>query len=202
MRLEAGIRQNTHVRLEPLAEQHCADLRLACDADPDVWARLYPVNWGGEGFDAAWDELAGRQARGEWIAFAVMVEGRCRGMTAYIRPDAANAAVELGGTYYHPSLRSGAVNPAAKRLMLAHAFEAGARRVQLNVDALNLRSRAAVLKLGAVQEGILRQDRVVWTGRVRDTVVFSILASEWPAVRARLDERLARFEDGGTTPGG
>jgi RimJ/RimL family protein N-acetyltransferase len=75
--------------------------------------------------------------------------------------------------------------------MLGDAFDSGARRVVFRVDALNARSRAAVGKLGAVQEGILRQDRVTWTGRVRDTVIFSILADEWPAVRDRLDARLA-----------
>ena len=77
--------------------------------------------------------------------------------------------------------------------MMGHAFDAGARRVVYHVDALNLRSRAAVTKLGAVQEGIMRQDRVTWTGRLRDTVVFSILADEWPAVRDRLDARLDAF---------
>ena len=102
-------------------------------------------------------------------------------------------ALEIGGTYYHPDIRGGPANPSAKRLLMAHAFESGARRVQYKVDALNARSRAAVLKLGAVQEGILRQDRVTWTGRIRDTVVFSILADEWPAVRERLDARLAGF---------
>ena len=90
-------------------------------------------------------------------------------------------------------MRGGAINPAAKRLMLGHAFEAGARRVQFKIDALNARSRAAVLKLGATQEGVLRQDRVTWTGRLRDTVVFSVLADEWPAARERLDARLAAF---------
>ena len=77
------------------------------------------------------------------------------------------------------------------------AFEAGARRVVYRVDAINSRSRAAVLKLGATQEGILRRDRICWTGRVRDTVVFSILDDEWPVVRDRLDARLAAF---GATP--
>jgi RimJ/RimL family protein N-acetyltransferase len=85
------------------------------------------------------------------------------------------------------------VNPSAKRLMMGHAFESGARRVVYRVDAINARSRAAVLKLGAVQEGILRQDRVTFTGRVRDTVIFSVLADEWPAVRDRLDARLTAF---------
>jgi RimJ/RimL family protein N-acetyltransferase len=77
--------------------------------------------------------------------------------------------------------------------MMGHAFDSGARRVVYRVDAINARSRAAVLKLGAVQEGILRQDRVTWTGRIRDTVIFSILADEWPSVRDRLDTRLAAF---------
>jgi RimJ/RimL family protein N-acetyltransferase len=85
------------------------------------------------------------------------------------------------------------VNPAAKRLMLGHAFESGCRRLVFRVDAINARSRAAVLKLGAVQDGILRQDRVTWTGRIRDTVIFSVLADEWPDVRDRLDERLGAF---------
>jgi RimJ/RimL family protein N-acetyltransferase len=75
--------------------------------------------------------------------------------------------------------------------MMAHAFGCGARRVVYRVDAINARSRAAVLKLGAVEEALLRQDRVTWTGRIRDTVIFSIRADEWPAVRDRLDRRLA-----------
>jgi RimJ/RimL family protein N-acetyltransferase len=76
---------------------------------------------------------------------------------------------------------------------MGDAFERGARRVQFRVDAINARSRAAVLKLGAVQEGIMRQDMKTWTGRIRDTVVFSVVADEWPAVRERLDARLAAF---------
>lgn len=100
--------------------------------------------------------------------------------------------MEIGGTYYRPDRRGGTVNPAAKHLLLDHAFASGAHRVRFNVDAINSRSRAAMLKLGAVQEGILRQDRVCWTGRVRDTVVFSVLAEEWPIVREGLLARLSR----------
>jgi RimJ/RimL family protein N-acetyltransferase len=114
-------------------------------------------------------------------------------MSSCLNTDQVNAVTEIGATYYRPDVRGGAVNPAAKRLLLAHAFDGGARRVQFKVDALNAASRAAVLKLGAAQEGILRQDRVTWTGRIRDTVVFSILADEWPQVRAKLDARLATF---------
>ena len=191
MKLAARNSHNQHVRLEPLAERHRAELQAACAADLQVWRDLYPHSMAPEHFDAGWDRMMAQAAAGDWIPFSVLVGEVCVGMTSYISPDRANASVEIGGTYYHPDHRGGAVNPAAKRLMLEHAFAAGARRVQLNVDAINHRSRAAVLKLGAVQEGILRQHRVVWTGRIRDTVVFSILAEEWPAARARLDARLA-----------
>ena len=184
---------NRVVRLEPLAERHAAQLRAACAADPDVWARLYPVSWLGEDFDASWARTAEQNASGAALTFAVVRDGACVGMTSYLSPDAANAAVEIGATYYRPEARGGPVNLAAKRLLLGHAFAAGARRVQFKVDALNTRSRAAVAKLGAVQEGILRQDRVTWTGRVRDTVYFSILSSEWPQVREGLDARLAEY---------
>jgi len=191
MQLEARNLHNRHVQLAPLAERHRADLQAACAADLQVWRDLYPHSMAPEHFDAGWDRMMAQAAEGGWIPFAVLVEDACVGMTSYIGPDPVNASVEIGGTYYHPDHRGGAVNPAAKRLMLEHAFASGARRVQLNVDAINHRSRAAVLKLGAVQEGILRQHRVVWTGRIRDTVVFSILAEEWPAVRAGLEARLA-----------
>ncbi|MDP1874405.1 GNAT family N-acetyltransferase [Phenylobacterium sp.] len=190
MQLEGQNSHNRHVRLEPMGERHRAQLQAACAADLQVWRDLYPHSMEPEHFDAGWARMMAQAAEGSWIPHAVLLEGRCIGMTSYIGPDPANASVEIGGTYYHPDHRGGAVNPATKRLMLGHAFEAGARRVQLNVDAINHRSRAAVLKLGAVQEGILRQHRVVWTGRIRDTVVFSILAEEWPAVRAQLDARL------------
>ena len=114
-------------------------------------------------------------------------------MSNYLDVDQHHNTVEIGSTYYDPTMRGREVNPSAKRLLLAHAFEAGAQRVQFRVDAINARSRAAVLKLGAVQEGILRHDKVTWTGRIRDTVHFSILAEEWPAVRDRLDARIAAF---------
>jgi RimJ/RimL family protein N-acetyltransferase len=192
MNLEPKILEDRFVRLEPMAEAHREDLRAVCAADPDTWNQLYPFSMLGEAFDAGWARMYAEPGP-EWIPFAVMASGRCCGATSYLAIDPVNATVEIGATYYGPELRGGAVNPAAKRLLLANAFARGARRVQFKVDAINARSRAAVLKLGAVQEGILRQDRVTWTGRVRDTVVFSILADEWPAVSQRLDARLAEF---------
>lgn len=193
MRLEPRNLENRHVRLEPMAPAHREDLRAACDADPATWIDLYPYSMAGEHFDPTWARMMGDVEAGRTIAFAVVVHGRCRGVTCYSGIDAANGVVEIGGTYYDPALRGVAVNPAAKRLLLDHAFASQARRVVFRVDVINARSRAAMSKLGAVQEAILRQDRVCWTGRIRDTVIFSVLADEWPGLRDRLDARLAAF---------
>ena len=177
-----------HVTLEPLAEAHREALRAACDEDQAIWD-LYPYSMAGEHFDAYWSGAMKRQASGVFMPFAVVVDGVCGGVSCHF-PDAPNLTTEIGGTYYRPALRGTAVNPESKLLMMGLAFDAGAQRVGLKVDALNLRSRAAVLKLGAKQDGIIRRDRITWTGRTRDTVVFSILADEWPAVRAGLEARL------------
>ena len=193
MKLEAAILENAVVRLEPLAEAHREPLRAACAADTEIWTALYPYSMVGEHFDPRWRQLLAEAERGAAVTFAVLVRGEVVGMTSFLALDPVNAALEIGGTYYRPDTRGGAVNPAAKRLLLGHAFAAGVRRVQFKVDALNTRSCAAMRKLGAVQEGIHRQDRVTWTGRVRDTVYFSLLAEEWPAVRDGLDARLAGF---------
>lgn len=193
MQLTANVLEDRHVRLEPMAEAHREDLRAACDADPATWTDLYPYSLAGDEFDRGWARFYANPAA-DRINYAVVVGGRCMGVSSYLTVDPANESLEIGGTYYHPAIRGAAANPASKRLLLGHAFASGARRAQFKVDAINARSRAAVLKLGATQEGVLRQDRVVWTGRIRDTVVFSILADEWPAVREGLDARLAAFE--------
>jgi RimJ/RimL family protein N-acetyltransferase len=193
MQLEPQVLESRFVRLEPMGEAHREDLRAACDADPQTWTALYPFSMLGEDFDRAWARMYGTPGP-TYQGYAVTVDGGCRGMSSYLGIDLENRTLEIGGTYYHPDLRGGPVNPAAKRLLMAHAFESGIRRVQFKVDAINARSRAAVLKLGAVQEGILRQERVTWTGRLRDSVVFSVLAEEWPSVRERLDARLATFD--------
>jgi N-acetyltransferase len=195
MELNAKVLENRFVRLEPFEERHKEALRAACAADPDLWRDLYIISMLGEDFDRHWARISRERENGVTIPFAVVVDGAVMGMTTYLGIDRAHRNLEIGSTYYEPSVRGGPVNPAAKRLLLAHAFEAGAERVQFRVDALNARSRAAVLKLGAVQEGILRRDRITWTGRWRDTVHFSVLREEWPAVRDRLDARIAAFAE-------
>jgi RimJ/RimL family protein N-acetyltransferase len=191
MRLEPKVLENRFVRLEPMGAAHREGFRAACDADLATWTELYPYAMGGEHFDAGWEKLYAHPGK-DRINYAVVVGGAVMGVSSYLAVDPANQALEIGGTYYHPDVRGGPVNPACKRLLLGHAFDAGARRVQFKVDAINARSRAAVLKLGAAQEGILRQDRLTWTGRIRDTVFFSVLKDEWPSVRDGLDARLAQ----------
>ena len=179
-----------HVRLEPLAETHREELRLACAADEQIWD-IYPWSMLGEHFDAWWTRTLA--ADSAWNLFAVVLSDAVVGVTGFA-PERAPGVVLVGGTYFRPEVRGGPANPESKRLLLQHAFAAGARRVVFNVDPVNARSRAAMNKLGAKEEGVARQASVTWTGRVRDLVVFSLLADEWPAVRERLDARLAEFD--------
>lgn len=197
MQLEPQVLENRFVRLEPMTEAHREGLRAATNADQRIWTELYPFSWANEHFEPTWAKLMSDQGAGATQAYAVVAAGEVVGLTTFYAIDAPNSVLEVGGTYYRPDARGGAVNPAAKRLMMAHAFDSGARRVVYRVDALNARSRAAVTKLGATQEGVLRADRLTWTGRLRDTVIFSILADEWPAVRDGLDARLAAFAEAG-----
>lgn len=182
-----------HVRLEPLAAAHL-DALCAVGLDPALWAlsltRIATRDDMRRYVDTALDE----RARGVSLPF-VQVEprgGQVVGSTRLGSYDARHRRVEIGWTWIAPAWQRTAINTAAKRLLLAHAFETlGLNRVELKVDALNERSRAAVRRLGAVEEGTLRRHMVTDTGRVRDSVYFSVVADEWPAVRAGLDARLA-----------
>lgn len=190
------ILEGRHVRLEPLEPRHREGLRAACDADPAIWESHYPFPMNGTHLDTWWADYERNPAR---RGYAGLTGGAVVGLSLYIL-DEANRRVEIGNTYWRPEARGGVVNPEAKYLMLAHAFaEAGglypepANVVQFRVDAINARSRAAVSKLGAKLDGVIRRDRITWTGRVRDTCVFSITREEWPEVRAGLEARLKAF---------
>jgi len=189
MKLEAKTLEGRFVRLEPLEPRHYEALKRACEADTEIW-QLYPFDMRGTHFDVWAERTAKNVARGDAIAYAVLHKGEAIGISLFVVIDTPSNRVEIGNTYYRPDMRGGVVNPESKLLMMQQAFDSGVRCVQLRVDALNARSRAAVTKLGAKQDGILRQDRITWTGRTRDTVIFSILAEEWPEVRARLIARL------------
>ena len=135
-----------------------------------------------------------RTEAGTLIPFAVLThDDRFAGMTAYLNPNRDWRNVEIGMTIYAPEFQGREINPACKRLLLTQAFEASAIRVYFHVDERNTRSRRAVLKLGAQQEGILRHNRILPDGHLRNTVVFSILEAEWTAIRERLDARLAAW---------
>ena len=166
------------LRLEPLAEAHREGLRAACIQDQEIW-EIYPFCYVGEHFDPQFDSLlAGAPAR---RCYVVLREGEVVGMTAWIEHGKPGWSVEIGNSFIVPALRGSGFNARLKRLMLDHAFACGLERVAIKVDAINTRSRAAVLKLGAREEGMLRRERQTWTGRVRDTMCYSILRDEWLA---------------------
>ena len=166
------------LRLEKLAEHHREALRAACAEDADIWT-IYPFSYAGDHFDPSFDLMV--QGIGSRQPYAIFRGDELVGMTAWIAEGVPGWTIEIGNTYIVPRLRSSGFNGRLKRLMLDHAFACGLRRVVFKVDNINERSKAAVLKLGCTQEGLLRQDRQTWTGRIRDTAIFSILADEWAA---------------------
>ena len=163
------------LRLEILEERHRSALRAACAEDGEIWA-IYPVSYGPDRFDTQFDIILAAAGR---INFAVIDAGRLVGMTAYLGLDPAAATVEIGSTYLRPDVRGTGLNRRLKDLMIGHAFACGITRIVFRIDDRNARSKAAVEKLGAVREGLMRKDRITWTGHVRDTAIFSILAGEW-----------------------
>jgi RimJ/RimL family protein N-acetyltransferase len=180
------------VQLEPLAESHRNELRTAAD-DERIWEHTLGVLRGAE-FDTWFDQAAAPQRTNQRISFAVrrLADHRLIGSTSYLDPDERHRRVEIGATWYVPQEWGTAVNPECKFLLLRHAFGVmRVNRVSFVTDLLNKRSQAAIVKLGAVREGILRSHMVSQGGRIRDSVLFSIIAPEWPAVRASLTARLA-----------
>jgi RimJ/RimL family protein N-acetyltransferase len=163
------------LRLEPLAEPHRVDLKAACAEDRDIWP-IYSVSWDPDHFDAQFDSLLARDAT---YPFAVLKDGMLVGMTAFLRHLPAWQTVEIGNTYYVPGVRGTGLNRRVKQMLLDRAFACGIRRVEFRVDDRNGRSKAAMRKLGANQDGFIRAERITWTGHVRDTALFSILAEEW-----------------------
>lgn len=171
----AGPMSGDNCRAKPFAEDHRDALRAACAEDKDVW-QLYANDFGPDGFDASIDLYVGSPRNRTFVLF----DGdQMAGMSSYLGLDEGRQVVEIGGTYYRPALRGTGFNRRVKDMMLRRAFDAGIRRVEFRVDARNTRSQAAMAKLGAVREGVLRADRITWTGHVRDTVLFSILRDEW-----------------------
>jgi RimJ/RimL family protein N-acetyltransferase len=194
MQLEPVTLEGRHVRLVPLTLEHVPALWEAA-GDPDIW-RWTLNRPGSEGDMRQYVEaaLAGRAA-GRALPFATTEAetGRVIGSTRYHNWEPPHPRVEIGYTWISRPWQRTPVNTEAKYLMLRHAFETlGLARVELRTDALNARSRAAIARIGGVEEGILRRHMLTDSGRIRDTVYFSILDDEWPQVKQRLEEKLAR----------
>lgn len=183
------------VRLEPIRREHAELFFEIAHNDLEDIFRWFPYSMKTpddvEKFVA---KVFVEQERGESVAFATVERssGRVIGSTRFMNIDRANRRVEIGSTWIAPAWQRTGVNTEAKYLMLRHAFEVwGCFRVELKTDALNQKSRNAILRIGAKEEGTLRRHVLTWTGRVRDSVYFSILDSEWPAVKAKLEARLS-----------
>ena len=184
--------EGRHVRLEPLAKEHLAGLARV-GLDEELW-RWIPVPV------RTVEELAGyietaleEQKRGVSLPFALIEKatGRAIGSTRYGNIDRTHHRVEIGWTWVGREWQRSAVNTEAKYLLLRHAFETlRCIRVELKTDSLNEKSRAAILRIGAKEEGIFRNHMITASGRIRHTVYFSIVDSEWPAVKSRLESLL------------
>ena len=181
------------VALEPLEDRHHAVLLAAAAIDPDIW-RYIPVN-PQTGFAGRLPWMADENKKGAMITFVVrrLADDAVVGSTSYLAIAPSDARVEIGYTWYVPQAHGGPVNPECKYLLLRNAFDAHYNRVEFKTDAKNARSRAALRKLGATEEGSLRGHMWMPQGYFRDSVYFSILAGEWPQVRAALERRLAGF---------
>lgn len=193
MKLTPVVLEGKHVRLEPLSESHHEGL-CAIGLDPELWKMIPSQVLDAEqmmGYIRA--ALADRE-RGTAMPFATIekASGTIVGSTRYMNIDATHKRVEIGSTWIAPPWQRTAINTEAKYLMMRHAFETlGCNRVELKTDSLNIKSRNAILRIGARQEGILRSHMVTWSGRLRDTVYFSVIAPEWPEVKANLEAKMA-----------
>jgi RimJ/RimL family protein N-acetyltransferase len=184
--------EGRHVRLEPLAMGHLAGL-AGIGLDEELW-RWIPTAVRTEEEMAGYIETALKeQERGVSLPFALMepASGRAIGSTRYGNIDRTHHRVEIGWTWVGRPWQRTAVNTEAKYLLLRHAFETlGCIRVELKTDSLNEKSRAAILRIGAREEGIFRNHMITASGRIRHSVYYSIVDEEWPAVKARLETKL------------
>lgn len=186
--------ENETVRLESLSPAHAADLSAAVAVD-DLWRTWYTRIPSPDAMEGEIDRRLAQQRAGTLAPWAIVDAGtgRAVGMTTYLNLDPANRRLEIGSTWIGADAQGTGVNPAAKLLLLTRAFEElGCIAVEFRTHWHNHQSRAAIARLGAKQDGVLR-NHVVWAdGTLRDTVVFSILDGEWPTVRTSLQQRLRR----------
>jgi RimJ/RimL family protein N-acetyltransferase len=193
------------VRLVPIRHDHA---ELFCEAAKNDLENIfrwipYPMRTVAD-FQRLVEKAFEEQERGESVVFATIERSseKVIGSTRFMNIDRVNRRVEIGSTWIAPAWQRTAINTEAKYLMLRHAFEVWhCIRVELKTDALNQKSRNAILRIGAKEEGTLRRHLITWTGRIRDSVYFSILDSEWPEAKARLEAMLGAARTGATKGG-
>ena len=193
MKIESIILFGKFVRLEPLGLQHVAGLTQV-GLDADIWRLMVYGEIQSEADMRNWVlDLLDHQAQGTDLPFAVMLQSTNQpiGCTRYLNIDIPNRSLEVGGSWYGAAFQRTVVNTEAKYLLLCHAFETlQVVRVQLKTDIRNERSQRAIERLGAVKEGVLRNHMILPDGHIRDSVFYSILPEEWPAVKARLEQKI------------
>jgi RimJ/RimL family protein N-acetyltransferase len=186
--------ESAYVRLEPLRSEHAPMLwEIAKDHLQELFQWIPYRLESLEDFREFNRHVLDEQQRGLTVPFATFERssGQIAGTTRFMNMDLANRKVEIGSTWIAPWWQRTVVNTEAKYLMLRHAFETwDCLRVELKTDSLNQRSRQAILRLGAKEEGTLRKHMLTWNGRQRDSVYFSILDTEWPAVKKRLEKKM------------
>jgi len=189
--LEPVTLRGTHARLEPLSPDHCDGLTEAA-RDGELWKLWYTFVPKAEEMGKEIDRRLDLQAAGSMLPFTVFdADGKIAGMTTYMNVDTANRRVEIGSTWYAKRVQRSAVNTQCKLLLLTHAFEnLDCIAVEFRTHFFNHQSRRGIERLGAKLDGILRSHQIASNGTLRDTVVYSIIASEWPTVKAHLTYQL------------
>ena len=186
--------EGDHVRLEPLTPAHVEPLMVVA-TDEELWRLTTSRVRDAEELREYVEHALRLQQAGSALPFAIVdrASGRAAGSTRYANIDLANRRLEIGWTWLGRPFQRTALNTEAKLLLVEHAIERlGCMRVEFKTDALNERSRAALLRIGAREEGTLRKHSVTWSGHVRDSVYYSIIDEEWPSVKAMLKDKLQR----------
>lgn len=193
MVFEPVVLKGKHVRLEPLSENHKGGLCRAI-SDGELWNLFVTLVPHVKDIDAFFSSALAAHQSGDGLTFATIDEAtnEVAGSTRFMKANPPYKRVEIGFTFLGKSFQKTRINTEAKLLMLSHAFETlGLNRVELLTDYLNNTSRNAILRLGAKQEGVLRNHMVMPDGRIRDSVLFSIIANEWPGIKQNLEHKLA-----------
>lgn len=194
MNIQPVTLEGKYVRLEPLSFDHQAALREV-GLDPELWRLTTTIIHNSEEMRTYIETALKWQAEGTALPFATIEQstGKAVGSTRFANIDKANRRMEIGWTWIARPWQRTPINTEAKYLMLRHAFETlGCIRVELKTDALNEKSRNAMLRIGAKEEGILRSHIILHNGRIRDTVYYSIIESEWPGVKRNLESKLSQ----------